>query len=32
MRPLEYKHRDKMAYLIMVIYLVIGALVKKFLR
>ena len=32
MRPLEYKYRDKMAYLIMVIYLVIGALVKKFLR
>lgn len=31
MRPLEYKHRDKMAYLIMVIYLMIGALVKKFL-
>lgn len=32
MRPLEYKHRDKMAYLIMAIYLLIGALVKKFLR
>ena len=29
MRPLEYKNRDKAAYLAMVLYLIIGALVKK---